>query len=194
MKYAPYDLTFKELLTITYCFSFLFFDFFGVFEFFLIFIFSLLSRGAFINPYDLGLRQVNIGRAGILFDMLDAGRFGGREDRRPPRQKRKRDLARGRIMRLRDIRNTSTFRLTILRAAFPVLSLLMFPMAMFVAFRYGPIGAAIVSVLLMALALLDIYTNFPGPRPKTYEAIQWVQTFVAVVFVVLLLGGPASMN
>ena len=46
-----------------------------------------------------------VGRAGILFDMLDAGRFGDvLEDRRPPRQKCKRDLARGRIMRLSDIR------------------------------------------------------------------------------------------
>ena len=41
---------------------------------------TLTTREGSINPRDLGLRQLYIGRAGILFDMLDAGRFGGRED------------------------------------------------------------------------------------------------------------------
>jgi len=67
-----------------------------------------------------------------------------------------------------------------------VLALITFPMAMFVAFRYGPIGAASVSVLMMGLALLDIYTGFPGPRPDTYDKVQWVQMFVAVVFITSL--------
>ena len=71
---------------------------------------TLTAREGGINPRDLGLRQLYIGRAGILFDMLDAGRFGGREDRRPPRQKCKRDLARGRIMRFRDIRKHAAAR------------------------------------------------------------------------------------
>ena len=64
---------------------------------------TLTTRESGINPCDIGLRQLYIGRAGILFDMLDAGRFWGREDRRPPRQKCKRNLARGRVMRPCDI-------------------------------------------------------------------------------------------
>ena len=75
-----------------------------------------------------------------------------------------------------------------------VMSLIMFPMAMFVAFRYGPIGASTVSVLLMTLALLDIYTGFPGPRPDTYDKIQWVQMFVAVVFLTCLPAAGALAN
>ena len=71
---------------------------------------TLTTREGGINPRDLGLRQLYIGRAGILFDMLDAGHFGNREDRRPPRQKYKRDLARGRIMHLRDIRKQAAAR------------------------------------------------------------------------------------
>ena len=71
---------------------------------------TLTTREGGINPRDLGLRQLYIGRAGILFDMLDAGRFGDREDGRLPQQKCKRDLARGRIMRLRDIRKQAAAR------------------------------------------------------------------------------------
>src|ERR1700730_185765 len=76
---------------------------------------TLTAREGGIDPRDLGLRQLYIGRAGILFDMLDAGRFGDREDRRPPRQKCKRDLARGRIMRLRDIRKQAAARRVLAR-------------------------------------------------------------------------------
>ena len=68
------------------------------------------TREGGINPRDLGVRQLYIERAGILFDMLDAGCFGDREDRRLPQQKCKRDLARGRIMRLRDIRKQAAGR------------------------------------------------------------------------------------
>jgi signal transduction histidine kinase/ActR/RegA family two-component response regulator len=78
----------------------------------------------------------------------------------------------------------------------PVLSLMMFPMAMFVAFRYGPIGASAMSVMLMGLALLHIYAGIPGPRPDTYEKVQWVQMFVAVVFITSLpaAGALASLS
>jgi signal transduction histidine kinase/CheY-like chemotaxis protein len=78
----------------------------------------------------------------------------------------------------------------------PVLSLMIFPMSMFVAFRYGPIGAASVSVLMTSLALLQIYAGFPGPRPDTYPKIQWVQVFVAVVFLTSLpaAGALASLR
>ncbi|MEI9889771.1 MAG: ATP-binding protein [Caulobacteraceae bacterium] len=75
-----------------------------------------------------------------------------------------------------------------------VLALMMFPMAMFVAFRYGPVGAAAISVLMMGLALLHIYAGFPGPRPDTYDKIQWVQTFVAVVFLTSLPAAGALAN
>ncbi|MGZ3274515.1 MAG: ATP-binding protein [Caulobacteraceae bacterium] len=77
-----------------------------------------------------------------------------------------------------------------------VLALLMFPMSMFVAFRYGPIGASTVSALLTGLALLHIYAGIPGPRPDTYDKIQWVQTFVAVVFITSLpaAGALASLE
>ena len=71
---------------------------------------TLTTREGGIDPRDLGLRQLYIGRAGILLDMLDAGRFGDREDRRLPQQKCKRDLARGRIMRLRDISKQAAAR------------------------------------------------------------------------------------
>jgi len=78
----------------------------------------------------------------------------------------------------------------------PVLPLLAFPMAMFVAFRYGPVGAAAVSVLMMIMALTHIYTNAFWPRAITYEQIQWVQFFVAIVFLTSLpaAGALASLR
>jgi signal transduction histidine kinase/ActR/RegA family two-component response regulator len=77
-----------------------------------------------------------------------------------------------------------------------VLALMMFPMAMVVAFRYGPVGASVVSMLMMILALLHIYAGLPGPRPETYDKIQWVQMFVAVVFITSLpaAGALASLH
>ena len=75
---------------------------------------TLTTREGGINQRDLGLRQLYIGCAGILFDMLDAGRFRDREDRRLPRQKSKRDLARGCIVRLRDISKEATARVCLL--------------------------------------------------------------------------------
>ncbi len=74
-------------------------------------------------------------------------------------------------------------------SAQPVLALLMFPMAMFIAFRFGPVGASTVSVLMMCVALGHIYAGFPGPGPATFQHLQWVQMFVAVVF---LTGLPAA--
>jgi signal transduction histidine kinase/ActR/RegA family two-component response regulator len=77
-----------------------------------------------------------------------------------------------------------------------VLSLLVFPMAMFVAFRYGPVGAAWMSGLLMVLALARIYAGVLG-KPLTDSAeIQWVQLFVAVVFLTSLpaAGALASLR
>ena len=76
----------------------------------------------------------------------------------------------------------------------PALSLLMFSMAMFVAFRYGPVGAATVSALLMGLALLHIYAGIPGPRPADYDQIQWVQVLVAVMFLTSLPAAGALAN
>ena len=78
----------------------------------------------------------------------------------------------------------------------PVLALMTFPMAMFVAFRYGPIGASTLSVLMMSLALLHIYAGVPGPRPSTYDQIQWVQMYVAVMFITTLpaAGALASLQ
>jgi signal transduction histidine kinase/CheY-like chemotaxis protein len=77
-----------------------------------------------------------------------------------------------------------------------VLLLLIFPMSMFVAFRYGPIGAATVSVLMTGLALLHIYAGLPSPRPATAVEVQWVQTLVAVVFITSLpaAGALASLQ
>ena len=77
-----------------------------------------------------------------------------------------------------------------------VLLLLVFPMAMFVAFRYGPVGASTVSVLMTVLALLHIYAGIPGPRPTTAVEVQWVQTLVAVVFITSLpaAGALASLQ
>jgi signal transduction histidine kinase/ActR/RegA family two-component response regulator len=76
----------------------------------------------------------------------------------------------------------------------PVLALMMFPMAMVVAFRYGPIGASTMSALMTVMALLDIYAGIPGPRPETYDKIQWVQMFVAVVFITSLPAAGALAN
>jgi signal transduction histidine kinase/ActR/RegA family two-component response regulator len=77
-----------------------------------------------------------------------------------------------------------------------VLLLLVFPMSMFVAFRYGPTGAATVSALMTGLALLHIYAGLPGPRPTAAVDVQWVQTFVAVVFITSLpaAGALASLQ
>ena len=84
----------------------------------------------------------------------------------------------------------------LLHAHSVVLLLLVFPMSMFVAFRYGPIGAAAVSALMTALALLHIYAGLPGPRPDTPVQVQWVQTLVAVVFITSLpaAGALASLQ
>jgi signal transduction histidine kinase/CheY-like chemotaxis protein len=77
-----------------------------------------------------------------------------------------------------------------------VLLLLIFPMSMFVAFRYGPTGAATVSALMTVLALLHIYAGLPGPRPTAAVEVQWVQTLVAVVFITSLpaAGALASLQ
>lgn len=77
-----------------------------------------------------------------------------------------------------------------------VLALIMFPMAMVVAFRYGPIGASTVSTLMTGLALTHIYAGIPGPRPANDDQIQWVQVFVAVVFVTSMpaAGALASLH
>ena len=74
-------------------------------------------------------------------------------------------------------------------SAQPVLALLVFPTAMFIAFRFGPVGASVVSVLMMCVALGHIYAGIPGPRPTSFQHLQWVQCFVAVVF---LTGLPAA--
>lgn len=58
----------------------------------------------------IGLRQLNAGSVGILFGMLDAGRFGDCEDRRPPHQKGKGDMAHGRLVSLRDLREEAAGR------------------------------------------------------------------------------------
>ena len=85
---------------------------------------------------------------------------------------------------------------TLFHAHSVVLLLLVFPMAMFIAFRYGPVGASTVSVLMTVLALLHIYAGLPGPRPTTPVQIQWVQTLVAVVFITSLpaAGALASLQ
>ena len=77
-----------------------------------------------------------------------------------------------------------------------VMPLMVFPMAMFVAFRYGPVGAALMSVLMMSVALMHIYAGAPSPRPSTYEQVQWVQMFVAVAFLTSLpaAGALASLR
>ena len=77
-----------------------------------------------------------------------------------------------------------------------VLSLFMFPIAMFVAFRYGPVGACTISAVMVGLALTHIYAGFPAPRPTDYVAIEWVQIFVAVVFLTSLpaAGALASLR
>ncbi len=51
-----------------------------------------------------------IGRARIFFNVCERGGFGDREDWRQPRQKGERDLARGRLMCLRDICEQATLR------------------------------------------------------------------------------------
>ena len=45
------------------------------------------ARERGINPRDIELRQLHVGRDGILFDVVDAGRFGDGEDGRPQREK-----------------------------------------------------------------------------------------------------------
>jgi signal transduction histidine kinase/CheY-like chemotaxis protein len=78
----------------------------------------------------------------------------------------------------------------------PVMPLLVFPMAMFIAFRYGPVGASVVSMLMMIMALTHIYTNAFWPRLDGYDQVQWVQFLVAVVFLTSLpaAGALASLR
>jgi signal transduction histidine kinase/ActR/RegA family two-component response regulator len=89
-----------------------------------------------------------------------------------------------------------TYAAVLFHAHSVVLLLLVFPMAMFMAFRYGPVGASTVSVLMTVLALLHIYAGIPGPRPTTPVEVQWVQTLVAVVFITSLpaAGALASLQ
>jgi signal transduction histidine kinase/ActR/RegA family two-component response regulator len=77
-----------------------------------------------------------------------------------------------------------------------VLALMVFPMAMTVAFRYGPVGAATMSVLMMGLALAHLYAGVPGPAPSSWDKIEWVQVFVAIVFVTSMpaAGALASLR
>lgn len=77
-----------------------------------------------------------------------------------------------------------------------VLALLVFPMAMLVAFRYGPVGACTVSVVMMGVALTHIYAGVPGPRPTSFDQVQWTQMFVAIVFFTSLpaAGALASLR
>ncbi len=89
-----------------------------------------------------------------------------------------------------------TYAAVLFHAHSVVLLLLIFPMAMFMAFRYGPVGASTVSGLMTVLALLHIYAGIPGPRPTTAVEVQWVQTLVAVVFITSLpaAGALASLQ
>ena len=47
----------------------------------------------------------------------------------------------------------------------PLLALMLFPLAMTVAFRYGPVGASAASGLMLCVAVVYLYAGFPGPRP-----------------------------
>ena len=77
-----------------------------------------------------------------------------------------------------------------------LMPLLVFPMAMFIAFRYGPVGASVVSVMMMTMALTRIYTNAFWPRINAFEEVEWVQLFVGMVFLTSLpaAGALASLR
>jgi hypothetical protein len=53
------------------------------------------ARECGIDPGDLGARQKQAGRPGILFDVSDTGRFGDCEHRRPQREKNASAIWRG---------------------------------------------------------------------------------------------------
>ena len=63
-----------------------------------------------------------------------------------------------------------------------LLALMLFPLAMTVAFRYGPVGASAASVLMLCVAVVHLYAGIPGPRPTASAQVTYVQMFVVVVF------------
>ena len=78
----------------------------------------------------------------------------------------------------------------------PMLMLLIFPLVMFVAFRYGPVGACWVSSLMMAMAVIRICWSVPGQPVADVAEIQWLQFVVGVVFLTSLpaAGALASLH
>jgi signal transduction histidine kinase/ActR/RegA family two-component response regulator len=78
----------------------------------------------------------------------------------------------------------------------PMLMLLIFPIVMFVAFRYGPVGVCWVSSLMMAMAIVRICWSVPGQPVADVVEIQWLQLIVGVVFLTSLpaAGALASLH
>ena len=67
-----------------------------------------IARERGVDPGVLDLRQMRARGFGILFDMGDGGGFWDRKDGRPQREKCERHLARGGMMRLRDLCKQAT--------------------------------------------------------------------------------------
>jgi signal transduction histidine kinase/ActR/RegA family two-component response regulator len=73
-----------------------------------------------------------------------------------------------------------------------------FPIATFIAFRYGPVGVSVLSLMLTTLSLAYVYGALPhlGPATLTFAETQWVQIFIALMFLTSLpaAGAVASFH
>jgi signal transduction histidine kinase/AmiR/NasT family two-component response regulator len=67
-------------------------------------------------------------------------------------------------------------------------ALVVFPLAMFIAFRYGPVGVSVLSLMLTALACAYVYGAIPhlGAARLSYSQTEWVQVLVSLVFLTSL--------
>jgi signal transduction histidine kinase/ActR/RegA family two-component response regulator len=76
------------------------------------------------------------------------------------------------------------------------LTLLIFPLTMFTAFRYGPVGAAMASLTLCATVLTQAYWVSPMLKgPWAQSDTLWTQMLVAIVFLITLpAAGSVAAN
>lgn len=73
------------------------------------------------------------------------------------------------------------------------LAFLIFPIAMLLTFRHGPVGSAVATLLLSVMALIYVYGIAAEGSTDSLliGAVQWAQTFVAIVLLTTLPAGGA---
>jgi signal transduction histidine kinase/CheY-like chemotaxis protein len=70
---------------------------------------------------------------------------------------------------------------------------LIFPMAMLLTFRHGPVGSAVATLLLSVMGLVYVYGFAAQDETdaRLIDSVQWVQAFVAIVLLTTLPAGGA---